>query len=340
MFIFFLVGISSACVRLIPSKSPLLLKEKSSFWPAHTQHLYDNVYLDKTEVANLDYLEFLFYISKDSSIEDCLKYIPHAGATGDMDNLMDPKGVRWSASYRYIELGIPTLHGLYSIYLQYPGFRYYPVVGISHSQAQAFCRWKSEAYTQLHRSDTLWVGQGNRRRGYTLKYEFRLPTEEEWELAASFSLPPTQQFVHDNRQRRKDRYKVIQDSMVVRLLEEQEIPFTEDTYLFSPPAQVKGGAWLSNGEYLDIENSPYQPPFEQEGIPTNVYSHPPSDMGVFQLYGNVAEMIARPGMAKGGSYLHSAKDLSPTFQLPYSQPTHWLGFRTVCEVHLTPVRFE
>ncbi len=51
-------------------------------------------------------------------------------------------------------------------------------------------------------------------------------------------------------------------------------------------------------------------------------------IGVFNLIGNVSEMTATNGKAKGGSWIHTLKEAQAIQS--YTQPTNWLGFRCVC----------
>ena len=54
-----------------------------------------------------------------------------------------------------------------------------------------------------------------------------------------------------------------------------------------------------------------------------------SEMGVYNLYGNVAEMLAEKGVAVGGSFFHSKKVIYAGINQSYTGPAHWLGFRCV-----------
>jgi formylglycine-generating enzyme required for sulfatase activity len=73
-------------------------------------------YMLKTEVSNLDYLEFLNTLSG----QELSQALP--------DTTVWSNGENTNASY-------------VNTYFRYPGFRTYPVVGLSYSQAINYCEW-------------------------------------------------------------------------------------------------------------------------------------------------------------------------------------------------------
>jgi formylglycine-generating enzyme required for sulfatase activity len=57
----------------------------------------------------------------------------------------------------------------------------------------------------------------------------------------------------------------------------------------------------------------------------------PDNNGIYNLFGNVAEMVYENGLAKGGSYKDFAKDAVLTKTIEYEEAEPWLGFRVVGE---------
>jgi hypothetical protein len=65
---------------------------------------------------------------------------------------------------------------------------------------------------------------------------------------------------------------------------------------------------------------------------TPVHGYGPDRRGLYNLRGNAAEMTSAPGVAKGGSYAHPAKDALPGVVQRYEAPQPWLGFRCIARV--------
>lgn len=57
----------------------------------------------------------------------------------------------------------------------------------------------------------------------------------------------------------------------------------------------------------------------------------PDNNGIYTIFGNVAEMVFEKGLAKGGSYFHSAKKCALNNTMEYENAEPWLGFRVVAE---------
>ena len=63
--------------------------------------------------------------------------------------------------------------------------------------------------------------------------------------------------------------------------------------------------------------------------PLHVYSFHPNGLGLFNMCGNVAEMVAERGIAYGGSYLDPGYDIRIDSEKPYNGPSPLIGFRVI-----------
>lgn len=82
-------------------------------------------YMDETEVANVDWLEYLYWIRR--NYKDDAEYYYNAL----------PDTLVWRQPLSYNE---PYVNN----YLRHPAFQDYPVVGITWEQANAYCEWRTD----------------------------------------------------------------------------------------------------------------------------------------------------------------------------------------------------
>lgn len=92
-----------------------------------TRKTVNSFYIDQTEVANVHYREYLFWIN---SVFDGDEY--EAVRTGAL-----PDTLVWRSELAYNE-------ALVESYLRHPAYNYYPVVGVSWKQAYDFCLWRTD----------------------------------------------------------------------------------------------------------------------------------------------------------------------------------------------------
>jgi formylglycine-generating enzyme len=86
-------------------------------------------YMDKTEVANVHYREYLFWLNKVFPADDPANQPILDGAL--------PDTMVWRSELSYNE-------PLVEFYLRHPGFNDYPVVGVTWKQASDFAMWRSD----------------------------------------------------------------------------------------------------------------------------------------------------------------------------------------------------
>ena len=210
-------------------------------------------YLDQTEIANIHWLEYLFYIQRDSREAFYLSALP--------DTTVWEKELAYNTPY-------------VSNYLRYPGFRYYPVVGVSWNQAVDYCRWRTEAVNkqkaiEYYGEDYIDGDIPPVESGVYLP-EFRLPTEAEWEYAAYGQVG--NQFLDENQTQRR------------------LYPWDGRTIRSSKSGSV--GKFQANfkrgrGDYAGIAGALNDAGF----VTTSIYEYAPNDFGLYNMAGNVNEWV-------------------------------------------------
>ncbi len=107
-------------------------------------------YIDRTEVANVHYREYLNWLNKvfDPSDPANLKIVEAAL----------PDTLCWRSELSYNE-------PLVEFYLRHPGFNNYPVVGVSWRQAHDFCLWRSDRVNEKLLKDKSFINKANLKPG-------------------------------------------------------------------------------------------------------------------------------------------------------------------------------
>lgn len=211
-------------------------------------------YMDMTEVANIHWLEYLFFVSKDSAAEYAVSQLPDTTVWASQLAFNDP----------YVD------H-----YLRYPGFRYFPVVGITWLQANNYAAWRTAKVNERLAKDAgieVSATDGGRiplESGVVLP-NYRLPTEAEWEYAAQALIGL--QFMDENYSERR--------------------LYPWSGHALRNPHGAQMGFFLANfkrgrGDYAGIAGR------LNDGamITTDIYQFPPNDFGLYNMAGNVNEWV-------------------------------------------------
>lgn len=226
-------------------------------------------YMDETEVANIHWLEYEFFIKQDSD-EYYWK-----------NNL--PDTTVWAKDLAYNDPYVDH-------YYRYPGFRFFPVVGVNWRQAVNYSKWRTRVvniklagdagmYDDYGSGGDDFAGAEGEGGGSFARIplesgvvlpNYRLPSEAEWEYAAQALIGT--QWLDENQTHRR--------------------LYPWDGHSLRNPYGKSMGYFLANfkrgkGDYAGIAGK------LNDGamIPTYVYDYPPNDFGLYNMAGNVNEWV-------------------------------------------------
>ena len=176
----------------------------------------------------------------------------------------------------------------------------HPAVNISYESANAFCDWLTEQYNSFPKRKHQ-------------KVKFRLPTEAEWDVAARGGLTlSAYPWGGPYTQNSRGCYLANFNPQELRFMKQD----TSGTSFYDYP----------NGD------STISRTLDGGDMTLPVYSYHPNDFGLYNMSGNVAEMVAEKGVSKGGSWASTAQSLQIEAKETYEGPAPTLGFRYVMEV--------
>ena len=253
------------CILFLLCSFDFKLSLKYNFIPPGTLLIKDSLFMDKMEVSNRNWKEFI-ESNMDEMFKDSEVYkelIPDSSITIKLKN------------YGKIKM---------NEYFNDPHFDAYPVVGITYEQVLKFCEWRTKKVNQL---------MNQKKNNPSIKLEYRLPTIPEWEIAAQGNLDST------------------------------KYPFGLDYYY-----TVGDNKYRSiNCYYPEMTSLNYIRPTDDtlQNIKSNSY-------GLYNMQGNVCEMVIEKGIAKGGHYDALLEYCKIKETYTYSSANKWLGFRCICLV--------
>ncbi|GAB3572122.1 formylglycine-generating enzyme family protein [Hymenobacter daeguensis] len=287
----------------------------------------DSLFMDEAEVTNLHWMEYLHFLRKDSA------------AAVYQSQLPDTLRLR-----RWLFARHDTINKSRFYYYGYTDFIHFPVLGVTYDQAVSYCAWRTakvrEGYLQ---SADFRKKHRKLLQQYDVVVTYRLPTVAEWETAAAGGLDPVKAPyglvrppAPGTRQYRRGLLRERKYNDLNHCLAAIAGAQPAEAAIFEMEFNI-----LEKG-YVGSTLAPFRcstRPTTYSFIPTGVfphacYNHPPNGYGLYDMIGNVAELTATPGVAKGGSFGHSLLDFTLKSNFPYDGPREWLGFRCACDIRL------
>ena len=181
-------------------------------------------------------------------------------------------------------------------YHSHPAYYNYPVVNVSYKGAKAYCEWLTAQF-----ADSTIEGK---------KISFRLPTREEWLRAAradnhGFKYSWGQTDPYDKKGAKKCNFK----------------EYNSDEIKDSDQHNLKAKNRVVVGTMNRLRSS--------VSVTMQVKSFDANEFGLYNLNGNVAEMIDERNVALGGSWANAADEVTLESELEYEAPSPLVGFRPV-----------
>ena len=243
--------------------------------PPGTVQVNDTLYIDQAEVANIYWREYLYYLSDVEGNEE--KY-----------QMALPDTLVWRNLLRYCE---PIIQ----YYFRHPAYNSYPVVGISYEQAVEFCKWRTYiANLGIYlRENKLEDQKAHLKDNFPIKFYYRLPTKQEWEIIAAGNLPI------------------------------DKFPFgTKAVYFHWKGKQSRMFNCIFPGDISDTSSN-----YDTYTAATKTFF--PNSFHSYNMIGNVSEIVSEKGIAKGGSFVDKLDSCKINVDKFYDGPQMWLGFRCV-----------
>ncbi len=276
------------------------------------RHFSEKLFAFESEVTNEQFNRFLGYLK-----------------SNDLTELLD------KFKYDFTEYTEPALSMMKSYSANVVAtrkskfFTQHPAVNMSHEAATAYCEWLSDQYN--HAADRKFK-----------RVKFRLPTIDEWQLAAASIKDPVSwkwddQTVevrisepgHDMTKHAEKKIVSLKDPTI-------GYPWFRYWNMRSSPVNTRG-CYLGNFKAPDSITCPGMKSVGQmaaDGFATMAptRSYFPNDIGLYDVVGNAAEMTLEKGKACGGSWNHSPEESMMRSINLYSKPDASIGFRVFMEI--------
>ncbi|MEM6831455.1 MAG: SUMF1/EgtB/PvdO family nonheme iron enzyme, partial [Bacteroidota bacterium] len=267
-----------------------------------------NLYASEREVNNSDYWLFMEYLRTNGYIDLYEKFFQDLSS-------YDPVTKSLMSNYHYTPVNFKELDAK----SKKKNMLKYPAMDFTYEAALAFCKWMTDQYN------------GNEKRAFK-KVLFRLPSQEEWTMAALGYRGFQSWKLEENTITVKSKEGKAPE-LQVRLSEHTiSYPWGIKAWDFRNRINNKHNCYLANvkiGEKITCAAGIKGDGFSFTSPGTTYFAN---EMGLYDVVGNVAEMISDPGVAMGGSWDDTPEKSTITSSYRYEGSDIKVGMRLFMEV--------
>ena len=290
-----------------PSEAVLISKDGNYLkgTPPGTVQIDANLYLDKSEVSNIGWREYMFW----------LEQIFGKQSNQYIESLPDTSiWVQLDSSHK----------SLMEYYFKHPAYSEYPVIGLTHTQAKQYTNWRADRVFELIlvRNGILSINPSQDSTNYFTRESFY--SNEKYSNYHDIPYPDYKLIPADKWSYIVDKSDSINRSNL-RSCKQRSLSYkvgTEDVYctelIIDKELVITSIENMENGITSIDPINPARCKYCRDPV-------------VFNLYGNVREMTDNDTITLGGGWVDSIKTRTVTLNFPEQTPNCFTGFRNICE---------
>lgn len=180
-------------------------------------------------------------------------------------------------------------------YHDHPAYREYPVVNISKEGAELYCKWLTEKYDSLSNGE--------------LKLVFRIPTRAEW-LRAVKGTQMRSSYTWGGPYLWNSKGQVLANFLRFGA---ENITLNQETGVLEITTKDVGYSFIKDNADVTAPSKSYWP----------------NEFGIYNMNGNVAEMVSDQNIVVGGDWRSPGYDIRNESFKPYTGSSVTVGFRVV-----------